>query len=308
VLLLLVAQVGVLAQPAAETLDRISLRPALEHLLRDVERVVVDCVALHPQGHALEQRRPAAVAGFLDRALRLAVDGEHVRAVDDDAFETVGLRAIGDVLRRELEVRRRRVRELVVVADEHDRQTTRAGEDHRLVRIAARGGALAEPADRDAPFLANPERERAARGDGQHRGQVADHRDQPQARVGHVHVAVLALGRPVAAAHVLGEDAPRLDAARDVHAHVAVERCADVVRPHRGGDADGRGLVPAAGVERARDLPLAVEDVSALLDPAGDQHVPEDAEEVLAVEADLPDLLQRADGLGPGRDRHRPQL
>ena len=81
------------------------------------------------------------------------------------------------------------------------------------------------------------------------------------------------LRRPVGAAHVVGEDPPRLDAAGDVHAHVAVERRADVVGAHRGRDPDGRGLVPAARVERAGDLALAVEDVPALLDAARDQHV-----------------------------------
>ena len=45
----------------------------------------MDGVALHAQRLALDQRRPAAVARLLDRALRLAVDGEHVGAVDDDA-------------------------------------------------------------------------------------------------------------------------------------------------------------------------------------------------------------------------------
>ena len=69
-------------------------------------------------------------------------------------------------------------------------------------------------------------------------------------------------------------------------------------------DADGGGLVAAARVERARDLALPVEDVPALLDAARDQHVAVDAEEVLAVEACLADLLQRADGLGFPGDRH----
>ena len=93
------------------------------------------------------------------------------------------------------------------------------------------------------------------------------------------------LRRAVDAAHVLREHAPRLDAARDVDAHVAVERRPDVVRAHGGRDADGRGLVPAARVEASGDLPLLVEDVAALLDRAREQHVAVDAEEVLAVEA-----------------------
>src|SRR6476619_3120618 len=41
VILLLVRELGVLAQPAAEALDRVGGGPAFEHLLRDVERVVV---------------------------------------------------------------------------------------------------------------------------------------------------------------------------------------------------------------------------------------------------------------------------
>ena len=264
----------------------------------------MDGVALHAERQALDQRRPAALARLLDRALRLAVDGEHVGAVDDDTLEAVGGGAIGHVLGRVLEMRRRRVRPLVVVADEDHREPAGAGERHRLVRVAARGGALAEPADRDALLLADPERERAADRDRQHRRQVADHRDQAEVRVGHVDVAVPALRRPVHATHVLGEDAPRLDAARDVDAHVAVERRADVLGAHRRRDADGGTLVAAARVERARDLPLPVEDVPAFLDPARDEQVAVDLEQVLTVEAPLLHLLQRAAWLGHARDRH----
>ena len=254
-------------------------------------------MALHAQCQALDQRRAAARARLLDRVLRLAVDGEHVGAVDDDPFEAVGGGAVGDVLDGVAEVGRRRIRPLVVVADEDHREIADAGEVHGLVRVAARGGALAEPADRDALLVPDPESECAADGDGKHRRQVADHRDQPELRVGHVHVAVTAAGRAVLAAHVLREDPPGLDTARHVDAHVAVERRADVVRAHRGRDTDGGALVAAAGVERARDLPLLVEDVAALLDPARDQQVAVDAEQILAVEARLSHFIQRAERL-----------
>jgi hypothetical protein len=83
-----------------------------------------------------------------------------------------------------------------------------------------------------------------------------------------------------------------------VDSHVAVERRADVVRAHRGADADGCGLVPASRVERPGDLPLLVEDVPPLLDPAGDEHLAVDREQVLAVEACLLHLLERAQRLG----------
>src|SRR5216683_3275227 len=77
---------------------------------------------------------------------------------------------------------------------------------------------------------------------------------------------------------------PRRVSADDVHAQVAVERRADVVRPHRRRDADRGGLVPSPRVERPGDLALLVEDVAALLDPAREHHVPVDAEEVVPVE------------------------
>jgi hypothetical protein len=112
-------------------------------------------------------------------------------------------------------------------------------------------------------------------------------------------------GRSVGAAHVLGEDAPGLDTARDVDAHVTVERRADVVRAHRGGDADRGGLVAAARVERAGDLALLVEGVAALLDRARDEHVAVRAEKILAVETRLADLAERVDRLGFARNRHR---
>jgi hypothetical protein len=134
---------------------------------------------------------------------------------------------------------------------------------------------------------------------------MADHGDQPELGVGHVDVSVATPGRSVLAAHVLREDPPGLNSPGDVDAHVAVEGCADVLRAHRRRDADGRGLVPAPRVERARDLSLLVEDVAALLDPARDHHVPVDPEQVLAIESRFADLVQRADGLGFPGDGHR---
>ena len=164
--------------------------------------------------------------------------------------------------------------------------------------IAAGSRALAAPGDGDALLLANPECERHSHGDGQHRRQVADHRVQAEVCIPDVDVAVATVGRTVDAAHVLGEDPPRLDSTRDVHAHVPLQRAPDVVGSHRGRDAHGRGLVAAPRVERAGDLSLLVEDVAPLLDSAGDQHVAVDAQEVLAIEAGVLHFLERADRLG----------
>ena len=138
--------------------------------------------------------------------------------------------------------------------------------------VAAGRAAVAEPAERDARLVAHAEGERAADCDGQHRGQVRDHRQRAEADVAEVHVAVAAARRAVAAAEVLGDDPPRRHAAHDVHAEVALGRAADVLGRHRPGHADGGGLVAAAGVERAGDPALPVQGVAALLDGAGQQH------------------------------------
>jgi hypothetical protein len=134
---------------------------------------------------------------------------------------------------------------------------------------------------------------------------VADHRDQPELGVGHVDVSVPAVRRAVRAAHVLRKDPPWLHAAHDVDAHVPMQRRPDVLRAHRGRDADRGCLVAAARVERAGDLSLAIEDVAALLDPAGDEHVAVDAEQILAVESRLAHLVERPHRPRFSRDRHR---
>src|SRR5262249_20204279 len=126
---------------------------------------------------------------------------------------------------------------------------------------------------------------------------MADHRVRAQTRVSDMDVPVSALGRAVRPPHVLREDPPRLETPGDVDADVALERRADVVRPHRAPDADRGCLVAPAGIEGAWDLALLVEDVATLLDRARGQHAAEDAEQVLAVETGVFYFLERADRL-----------
>ena len=146
------------------------------------------------------------------RALaRLARRLEHrlgVVAVDLDAREAVGRGAL-DGVDRELLVERRRVRVLVVLEHEDDRQLLHAGPVHRLVEVAARGRAVAEPGDRAALLAAQLERHRQAGGDEHHVGQHRDHPDAAERAVAEVHVAVAPAGDAAVAAHVLAEDARR---------------------------------------------------------------------------------------------------
>ena len=211
-------------------------------------------VALHAERHRLDQRRAAALARVLDRPLRLAVDGEHVGAVDDDALEAVRGGAVGDVLDRV-------ARGSVGVEYAHwllsQTKTTGSRRTPAKFMPSCASPRAAAPSPNQATATRRSCRIRKASampdGDGEHRRQVADHRVEAERRLGHVDVAVAPAGRAVLAAHVLREDPPRLDAARDVDAHVALERRADVVRAHRRRDADGGRLVAAARVERARE-------------------------------------------------------
>ena len=264
-------------------------------------------MALHAQRHQLERRGPAAGARALDRRTRLAVDGEHVGAVDDDALEPVGGPARGQRGGGEVEVRRRRVRELVVVDHEHDREPPHAGEVHGLVRRAVGRRAVAEPAERNARLAADAERERGADGDRQDRGQVRRPREDadPGRHVLRAQVGVAAVRRPSDAAHVLAEHAPGLDAAVEVQAEVAVQRRRHVLGSHGRRDADGSRLVPLAGVERAGQLALLVEHVPSLVQPPREHQRVQDAHERIAIEPERSSLLQPTAGRCSPNARNR---
>ena len=218
--------------------------------------------------------RAAARARALDRRLRLAVDGEHVGAVDDDALEPVGRPTRRQRRGGEVQVRRRGIGELVVVDHEDDRQPPHAGEVHRLVRRAVaptsrRRASRAPRAARRARGTRVPRRPRPA---GSRAGGTARRRCRsPGRHVLGAEVRIAPVRRAADASHVLAEHAPRLDAAVEVQAEVAVQRRGHVLRRHGRGDADGRPLVALAGVERARQLALLEEHVPALVEPAREQ-------------------------------------
>ena len=170
--------------------------------------------------------------------------------------------------------------------------------------VAAGRAAVAEPAERHARLVAHAEGERAADGDGQHRGEVRDHRDRAEPDVAEVDVAVAPARRAAGAAEVLGDDAPGRHAAHDVHAEVALGRAGDVLCRHRPGHAHGRRLVAAARVERPRDPALAVQGVPALLDGARQQHRAVHTAQHRFVEAAGADWVVTARALA--HDRHDP--
>src|SRR3954468_12259862 len=269
-----------IAQARLLALDRVLLAPLLDLLLGHVLHVVVRRVAVHAHRDGLDERRALAV----ERALaRLARGLEHrlgVVAVDADAGDAVGLCAV-DRVDRELRAGRRRVRVLVVLEDEDDRQALDAGPVHRLVEVAARGRPVAEPRHRHALLVTQLERHPEPGRDQHHVGEHRDHPDAALRAVAEVDVAVAAAGDAALAAHVLGEDAGGLDAADDVGGEVAVQDAEAILGGHRPGGAGRDGLLAEAVVEGAGNLPLAVERHRALLDPAHHQHRAEEPDAVL---------------------------
>src|SRR3954451_12203046 len=268
------------AQARLLALDRVLLAPLLDLLLGHVLHVVVGGVAVHAHRHRLDQRRAVAVQRALARLARGLEHRLGVVAVDADAGEAVGLRAL-DRVDRELRAGRRRVGVLVVLEDEDHRQLLHAGPVHGLVEVTARGRAVAEPGDRAAALVAQLERHRHPGRDEHHVGQHRDHPDAAEPEVPEVDVAVAPAGDAALAAHVLAEDAGGRDAADEVRAEVAVEDAQAVLRRHRERRADRDGLLAVAVVEGARDLALAVQVHRALLDAAHEQHVAQEGDAVV---------------------------
>jgi hypothetical protein len=172
------------------------------------------------------------------------------------------------------------------------------------VRVAAGRGAVAVPANRDAALVANPEGEGQPHRHRHHRRQVADHGDQVLLDQRHVDVSVAPARGPVLPGHVLRQDAPGLDTARDVHAHVTVQRSAGILGAHRRRHPDRGRLVAPPGIEGAGNLALLVEDVAALFDPARYQHVAIHSEEICPIQPELFGVERRAERLGIPGYRH----
>src|SRR5437763_8983511 len=124
-----------LPPPPPLTPRGVALAPFLNLLLGHVLHVVVGGVSVHPHRHRFDQGRPAArhrARPSLECRLENSLG---VVAVDSDPDEPVR----GGALHRvhgELLVQRGRVRILVVLEHEHDRELLHSGPVHRLVEVA----------------------------------------------------------------------------------------------------------------------------------------------------------------------------
>ena len=133
-------------------------RLPLAHLRRVLilGRVVGRRVGEEAIGHRLDQGWPAPRPRPRHRVTRGQVDAEEVVAVDLNAREAVGDRAVRQRPRSCLPGARDRDRPLVVDADEDEGQAEDAGEVHRLLRVSVRARPVAEVAEHHAVLTPVP--------------------------------------------------------------------------------------------------------------------------------------------------------
>src|SRR5512137_3223505 len=112
--------------------------------IRAYERLLADHVSFPSIGLALEQGRTTAVAGASDCFACVAINLEHVIAIDYVSGDSVTLRPHRDVFYRRDRLHRRELTETVVFAYEHDRELPHSREIQRFVKSSFIGGAVAE--------------------------------------------------------------------------------------------------------------------------------------------------------------------
>ncbi len=255
-----------LLQPLAIDLDRIALLPFLELALRPVLRRVGARVAAVPVGHALDQRRAVAGARLGVGVARRAIDHVGVVAVDDDARQAVGRRAVGGRMLDRRDAADRRVFHVeIVLADEDHRQLPHRGEVQRLVEGADVGGAVAEEADRHVLVALVLRAPGGAAGDRQMRADdgVGAHHAVLGGR--QVHRAALAAHQAVVALHQFAQHLLDRHAAGQRVGMAAIGAERQVAGLHRRREAGRHRLLPERQVAGALHQVLQEQVEGALL-------------------------------------------
>ena len=271
----LVVQLAELPQQVLEARERVLRLPlGDERRVAGVGQVRPHGVLHAPEGLHLEERRAITVACARQRAGDGVLDGEQVVPVDDLAGHPVAGGALGEVLDGPLRAPVGGERELVVLADEDDRQRPRRREVHRLVRRALGGGAVAEERDHGLAGAAHLRGERGARRVRQAGADDPVAAEDLQRQVGDVHRAA----EPLAVARLLPEHLrhhPAEVGAGGDQVAVGAVVADEVVRlPHHPGGPDGDRLLPDAAVRGPEDDALAEELRGAILEQPDQRHQP----------------------------------
>ncbi len=269
----LVVQLAELPQEAFEARERILRLPLGDECgVAGVGQVRPHRVLHAPEGLQLDERRAVAVARPRQRASDRVLDREQVVPVHDLAGHPVAGSALGEILDGPLRPPVGGERELVVLADEDDRQRPGRREVHRLVRRALAGGAVAEERDHGLAGVAQLGGERGARRVRQARADDPVAAENLQLQGGDVHRAA----EPPAVARLLaehlGHHPAQVGAGRDQVAVRAVMPDEVVGLAHDPGGADGDRLLPDAAVRGAEDDAFLEELRGAILEAADQRH------------------------------------
>ena len=229
----------------------------------------------------VDDARPLAVAGALDRLARGIPDLEEVVAVDAARRDAVGPAALDQIAGASpgagcgFGV-------AIVLEDEDRRQVPDLGEVHALGGRALIGAAVADERDRDAAGL---ERLGGQRGAADQRRPAAD--DAVRAhhalgQIGDVHRAALAAAKAVLAAEDLGHHRLDVAALGDAVAVAAVGRGDVILVVQMQADADPGRLLAGIEMDETRDVARRELLVDGVLELADGAHLPVGFEQLVA--------------------------
>ena len=173
---------------------------------------------------------------------------------------------------------------MVVLEHKDHRQALDGRPVQSLVKVAAGGGAVAQPRERAARLAAQLEGHRHSGGHEHHVGQHRDHADASEAAITEVDISVTPARDAARQPHVLRKDAPGLHAPHEVRGEIPVQHAEAVLRRHRECGARRHCLLAKAVIEGPGDLALPIELERALLDPAHHEHEAQQLHTVAAAE------------------------
>src|SRR5262249_17113940 len=152
-------------------------------------------------------------------------------------------------------LQRRRVRVLIVIADEDDGYLPDRRHVNAFVPIAAARGSITEEAKGNAILTAHLHGEANSCGDRNVVAKHADKGDQGFRQFTHVDVSFFAARGTGLARHILREDGAQRHSANEESSHIAVRWTNDVIPPQINAATHRDGFLATADVYAADDFP-----------------------------------------------------
>src|SRR5262249_1259005 len=270
-------------QCLAESKDWTARLPLLD-LLAGAVGEIAHALGMSPRAvsPALQQCRAATAAGATDGVAGRLVDRQDVVAINLDAGHTVGRPARGDIGIARRVLKRHLRRELIVLANEQDRQLPDGRQVDPLVERAIVDRPVAEEGDTNAITLQQLETVSGARCLEDARADDPAGAHQPDFRREQVHAAAAALRAAGSAAEQLGEQLARRDALRQGVPVPAVRAEHDIAAVEVSTDAGGNGLLADVRMTGAVDQSALMRPRQLLLAATDEEHLSIQGEELFS--------------------------